>query len=50
MLLKWPDVLRFAKEGNPVLDRKVIKTQAEWREQVSPEQYLLLPLLRYRTL
>jgi hypothetical protein len=39
MMLKWPDVLRLAKVGNPAPDRKVIKTDAPWREQLSPEEY-----------
>ncbi len=38
-MLKWPDVLRLAKEGNPAPDHKVIRTEAEWHEQLSPEQY-----------
>jgi methionine-R-sulfoxide reductase len=39
MMLKWPDVLHLAKEGNPSPDRKVVKTDAEWRQQLSPEEY-----------
>jgi hypothetical protein len=39
MMLKWVDVLRLAKEGNPAPDRKVVKTDAEWRRQLSPEEY-----------
>ena len=38
-MLTWRDVLRLAKEGNPAPDRKVTKTDAEWRQQLSPEQY-----------
>jgi peptide-methionine (R)-S-oxide reductase len=38
-MLKWPDVLNLAKNGNPTPDRKVVKTDAEWRRQVSPEEY-----------
>ena len=31
----------FAKSGNPAPDRKVVKTDAEWREQLSDEEYLV---------
>ncbi len=39
MMLKWPDVLNLAKNGNPAPDRKVVKTDAEWRKQLSDEEY-----------
>ena len=39
MLLKWPDVLRLAKEGNPAPNRKVVKTEAEWRKELSAEEF-----------
>jgi methionine-R-sulfoxide reductase len=38
-MLRWPDVLKFAKDGNPAPDRKVVKTDAEWRQQLTDEQY-----------
>jgi methionine-R-sulfoxide reductase len=38
-LLKWPDILHFAKEGNPAPDRRVVKTDEQWREQLSAEEY-----------
>src|SRR5581483_7337309 len=38
-MLKWPDVLKLAKDGNPPPDRKVVKSETEWRNQLSPEQY-----------
>jgi peptide methionine sulfoxide reductase msrA/msrB len=38
-MLKWIDVVRFAKEGNPEPDRTVKKTDEEWRALLSPEQY-----------
>jgi methionine-R-sulfoxide reductase len=38
-MLKWRDILNLAKSGNPAPDRKVVKTDAEWREQLSDEEY-----------
>jgi peptide-methionine (R)-S-oxide reductase len=38
-MLKWNDVTRFAQEGNPAPERKVSKTDAEWHEQLTEEQY-----------
>ena len=39
MMLKWADVLKLAKDGNSARDRKVVKTDAEWRAQLSDEEY-----------
>jgi methionine-R-sulfoxide reductase len=39
MMLHWNDVLNLAKTGNPAPDRKVVKTEAEWRKQLTPEEY-----------
>lgn len=39
MLLKWNDVLNFARNGSPPPDRKVVKTEAEWHSQLSDEEY-----------
>lgn len=38
-MLKWKDVLHFAEKGNPTPDRRVNKTDDEWRAQLSPEEY-----------
>ena len=38
-MLKWNDVLVLAKNGAPAPDHKVTKTDAEWRQQLTPEQY-----------
>jgi methionine-R-sulfoxide reductase len=38
-MLLWPDVLTLAKDGNPAPARKVVKTEAEWREQLGPEAF-----------
>jgi len=38
-MLKWNDVLNFAKNGTPPPDRKVVKTALEWHQQLSDEEY-----------
>lgn len=39
MILKWNDVLSFARNGNPAPDRRVVKTEEEWRGQLTDAQY-----------
>ena len=31
-MLTWKDVISFSVKGNPEPDRRVVKTEAEWRE------------------
>ena len=38
-MLKWPDVLALAANGNPPPPRRVEKTPAEWRAQLGPEEF-----------
>lgn len=38
-MLLWNDVNRLAKSGNLAPDKKVHKTEAEWRAQLSAEEY-----------
>ena len=38
-MLKWNDVLDFARHGNPEPDRRVEKSEDEWRRLLSPEQF-----------
>ena len=38
-MLTWTDVRAFAKKGNPEPQRRVEKTDAEWRAQLTADQY-----------
>jgi len=38
-LLTWSDVVVIAKNGNPPPNRRVERTDEEWRAQLTPEQY-----------
>ncbi len=38
-MLNWMDVIKFAQKGNPEPERRVEKSEAEWREQLSPAEY-----------
>ena len=35
----WGDVVRWANHGNPPPPRRVQKTEAEWRQLLTPDQY-----------
>lgn len=36
---KWKDVLEFASNGNPVPDKRVVKTDEEWKALLTEEQF-----------
>ena len=38
-MLRWNDVVRWARDGNPEPDHRVTRTDAEWRRLLTPEQY-----------
>ena len=38
-MLTWKEVINFAVKGNPKPDRRVVKTDAEWRKILSAEQF-----------
>lgn len=38
-MLNWNDVIKFANNGTPAPDKRVEKTEAEWKEILTPEQF-----------
>lgn len=44
MTLKWTDVVGFAGKGNPAPGKKVVKTNEEWQQLLTPEQYKITRL------
>jgi peptide-methionine (R)-S-oxide reductase len=38
-ILNWNDIIHFAVNGNPQPDRRVEKTDEEWKELLTEEQY-----------
>lgn len=38
-MLQWIDILKLANNGNPAPDKKIVKSDEEWKELLSPEQY-----------
>jgi peptide-methionine (R)-S-oxide reductase len=38
-MLTWKNVIHFATKGNPTPDKRVEKTEAEWMEILTPEQF-----------
>lgn len=38
-MLNWKTILGFANQGSPRPERRVEKTEEQWRAQLSPEQF-----------
>jgi len=41
IMLNWNDVIRFANHGNPAPQKRVEKTDAEWKALLSPDAYAI---------
>ena len=38
-MLYWKDIIHYAVHGSPAPDQRIEKTDAQWRAQLTPEQY-----------
>ncbi len=43
-MLTWKDVLRFVREGTPPPGRRIEKSDTEWQQILTPEQYRITRL------
>ena len=40
-MLTWKDVIHFAEKGNPIPDKRIEKTEKEWKSLLSEEQFYI---------
>lgn len=40
-MINWKDIIGFTKNGNPPADKRVSKSEQEWQQQLTPEQYFV---------
>ena len=38
-MLNWNDIIKFASHGNPTPERRLDRSDKEWKQQLSPEEY-----------
>ena len=41
-MLQWIDIIKYAKYSNPEPDRRVVRTEAEWQQILTPAQYQVM--------
>ena len=41
-MLRWKDIIYYAKYSNPEPPKRVEKTDEEWRQSLTPEQYKIM--------
>ena len=43
-MLTWKEVISFATKGNPTPDKTVLKSEKEWKEELTQEQFRITRL------
>ncbi|MFY0630333.1 MAG: peptide-methionine (R)-S-oxide reductase MsrB [Flavobacteriaceae bacterium] len=43
-MITWKDVIHFSVSGNPIPEKRVEKTEQEWRQLLTPEQFRITRL------
>lgn len=43
-MINWNNVIKLATHGNPIPDRRVEKTEEEWKKILTPEQFRITRL------
>ncbi|MFH6967039.1 peptide-methionine (R)-S-oxide reductase MsrB [Flavobacterium sp. FlaQc-28] len=38
-MIKWADVIHFTNKGNPAPEKRVEKTEDEWKQLLTPEEF-----------
>lgn len=38
-MIKWADVIHFTNKGNPIPEKRVEKTEEEWKQLLTPEEF-----------
>lgn len=38
-MIKWADVIHFTNKGNPTPDKRVEKSEEEWKQILTPEEF-----------
>lgn len=40
--MKWSDVVQYARNGGPAPDRRIEKTDAEWKAVLTPDEFMVM--------